>query len=175
MSRNRWIKAGSIFVLSLSLVVLSSVDDLAAASKKEEAKKYTDALKKAKPGDVKTRIEAISKLGDLGQIQYNFAIDAIPDLLKATEDKDAGVRAAAARAIGKIGVEDKAAVTALTKLLKDGNETVKFAAVEGLGAMNTRAKDAVSDLRGIRKNLDKKDKLAKAIDNSLKSIMGKNK
>ncbi len=171
----RLAKVASAFLLGFGIIMLVSIDDIAAASKKEEAKKYTDQLKKAKSTDVKGRLEAIQKLGELGQIQYAYTEAAIPDIIKATEDKDATIRAAAARSIGMIGVEDKAGVMALTKLLKDSNESVKFAAVEGLGYLNDKATSSLGDLRAIRKNLDRKDKLAKAIDTAVKSITGKKK
>jgi len=173
MSILRLAKVASAFLLTLGLMLITFSDDLSAASKKEEAKKYTEQLKKAK--DTVGKIEALDKLGSLGQIQYGYAEDAIPDILKSAADKDAGVRAAAAHAIGKINIEDKEAVPTLVKLLKDDNEAVKTAAVEGLGYMNNKAKDAIKDLRDIRSKLDKKDKLARVIDTAMKSIGGKTK
>ena len=173
MSIQRYLKAGVLFLLIAGFVGFGA-PFIVAASKESDAKKATEDLKKSK--DVKVKIAALEKLGELGQIQYSYAQPAIPDMLKALEDKDAGVRAAAAKAVGQASSEDPDTVPALVKLLKgDKEESVKIAAAEGLGLLGAKAKDSVNDLRAAAKDADKKSKLAKAITTSLKSINGSKK
>ena len=144
---------------------------IVAASKDAEAKKATEDLKKSK--EAKVKIAALVRLGELGQIQYSYAEPAIPEMLKALEDKDAGVRAAAAKAVGQANSEHPDTVSSLVKLMKsDKEESVKIAAAEGLGLLGAKAKDAVGDLRSAAKDADKKSKLAKVIGTSIKSING---
>lgn len=169
----RYAKAVALFLLIAGFVGIGA-PMLVAASKESDAKKAAEDLKKSK--DVKVKIAALEKLGELGQIQYSYAEPAIPEMLKALEDKDAGVRAAAAKAVGQAGSEDPDTVPNLVKLLKsDKEESVKIAAAEGLGLLGTKAKDAVNDLRSAAKDADKKSKLAKVITTSIKSINGTKK
>ena len=118
------------------------------------------------------RATALTELGKLGQIQKSLVADAAPLMVKALDDKDAKVRAAAARAYGMIDPDPKEAVPALLKLAKgDKDEDVKVAAVQGLGTMGTGAKAANKDLREIAKTYkDKKSKLGRAAQNALRSI-----
>jgi len=173
MSFLRYSQVGILFVLVAAFVGLGT-PMLVAASKDADAKKATEDLKKSK--DAKVKIAALVRLGELGQIQYSYAQPAIPDMLKALEDKDAGVRAAAAKAVGQAGSEDPDTVASLVKLLKaDKEESVKIAAAEGLGLLGARAKDAVNDLRAAAKDADKKSKLSKVVGASIKSINGTKK
>ncbi len=173
MPIHRLLKAGVLFLLVAGFIGVGA-PMIVAASKESDAKKATEDLKKTK--DTKVKIAAIEKLGELGQIQYSYVEPAIPELLKALEDKDSGVRAAAAKAVGQAGSEDPGTVPALVKLLKgDKEESVKIAAAEGLGLLGGKAKDSVNDLRTAAKDADKKGKLAKTIQTSLKSINGTKK
>ena len=173
MPIHRLLKAGVLFLLVAGSLGIGA-PMIVAASKEADAKKATEDLKKTK--DTKVKIAAIEKLGELGQIQSSYAEAAIPEMMKALEDKDAGVRAAAAKALGQAVSEDPGTVPALVKLLKgDKEESVKIAAAEGLGLLGAKAKDSVNDLRAAAKDAEKKGKLAKAIGTSLKSINGTKK
>ncbi len=59
----------------------------------------------------------------------------ISKLVKDLRDQRINVRAAAARALGRIGPEAKAAVPALSKALKDNNADVRRAAARALKQM----------------------------------------
>ena len=133
MSLLRCVRAGVLFLLVAGVLGVGA-PMIVAASKEADAKRATEDLKKAK--DAKVKVAALEKLGELGQIQYAYVEKAIPDMMKALEDKDAGVRAAAAKAVGQAGSEDPETVSSLVKLLKgDKEESVKIAAAEGLGLL----------------------------------------
>ncbi len=173
MCCHHYLKAGALFLLVAGFVGLGA-PMIVAASKEADAKKSTEDLKKTR--DVKVKIAALEKLGELGQIQYSYAEAALPEMMKALDDADAGVRAAAAKAVGQANSEDPDTVPTLVKLLKsDKEESVKLAAAEGLGLLGAKAKDAVGDLRAVAKDADKKSKLAKVIGSSIKSINGTKK
>jgi HEAT repeat protein len=169
MSTRRLEKLTAVCWLAVAMTVLAA-GDLAAADKAQEAQKYTRDLKTSK--DAKVRATALAELGKLGQIQKSLVADATPLVVKALDDKDARVRAAAAKAYGMIDPDPKEAVPALLKLAKgDKDEDVKVAAVQGLGTMGTGAQAANKDLREIAKTYkDKKSKLGKAAQNALRSI-----
>src|SRR5437870_5200221 len=59
--------------------------------------------------------------------------------LKALGDKDDGIRAKAAFALGKIGPDPKLAVKPLLKLLTEGNADVRRSASEALGQFKAAA------------------------------------
>ena len=90
---------------------------------------------KGKPAD---RMQAITRLGRL-----HFR-DAAPDLIPMLADPDAGIRAAAAMALGSIckwqpeKVDDRA-VLPLTQLLKDDAAPVRAAAARALGIIRAPA------------------------------------
>ena len=173
MPIKRLFKAGVLFLLVAGAIGVGA-PMIVAASKEADAKKATEDLKKSK--DAKVKIAALEKLGELGQIQYSYVEPALPEMIRALEDKDTGVRAAAAKAVGQAGSEDPGTVPALVKMLKgDKEESVKIAAAEGLGLLGSKARESVNDLRSAAKDADKKGKLAKAIQTSLKSINGTKK
>lgn len=174
MSYRRGLRIASLGLLAFALVALVASDSLVAASKAEDAKKYTEQLKSAK--DPKKKAEALEELGKLGQIMKSLVTSAVPEIVKALGDKEASVRKAAAVAYGKVDPDPKDAVPALVKLLKeDKDEGVKIAAAQGLAAMGDKAKDAMPELRAIQKSEDKKSKLAKAAQDAMRSINPKKK
>ncbi len=73
--------------------------------------------------------------------------EALPALLKATEDPDADVRAWAAHAIAEIGPGAKEAIPALIKLLQGQSEGGRNTSCMALGAIGPEAKDALPALR----------------------------
>ena len=172
MSIRRGSRIAAVGLLAFGLFALVAADSIVAASKAEDAKKYTEQLKNAK--DAKKRAEALEELGKLGQIMKSLVTSAVPDIKKALTDKEASVRKAAALAYGKIDPDPAEAVPALVKMLKeDKDEGVKVAAAQGLAAMGDKAKDALPTLREIQKSEDKKSKLAKAAQDAMRSIRPK--
>jgi HEAT repeat protein len=160
--------------LVAGLVVLSAGDDVRAAGKEAEAKKYHELLKTSK--DSKQKMLALEELGKLGLLSRELTEKALPDITKAIKDKDAAVRVAACECLGKCDPDPADAVPALTDLLKnDKEEKVKVAAANGLAFMGEKAKDATDDLKDVQKANDKKSKLAKAAGDALKSIGGQKK
>jgi vesicle coat complex subunit len=73
--------------------------------------------------------------------------EAIPALIKATDDKDSNVRAWAAHALAEIGPDAKDAVPALIKLLKDSDEGPRNDSCMALGDIGPVAIDALPALR----------------------------
>ena len=92
MSPRRLAKLVSVSAFAAGLFGLLLADGLEAAGKQEEAKKYHEQLKSTK--DAKKKVEALEELGKLGQIMKSLAEPAVPDIIKATEDKSADVRKA---------------------------------------------------------------------------------
>lgn len=170
----RFAQALAAVALFNGVLYLCVCDHLRAADKEAEAKKYTEVLKKGK--DAKAKTEALQELGKLAQVQRSLVADALPDIYKALEDKDAGVRAAAAHALGQCDEPSDKAVPLLVKMLKaDKSDDVKIGAAKGLAAMGPGAKTALGDLRTVIKESDKKSKLAKAAQQAVKSIQASSK
>jgi len=165
-------KAMAAVALFNGLLFLTMYQEVIASEREEEAKKYTEQLRKSK--DTKTKIKALQGLGELGQIKKSLIAEALPDIYKAVEDKDPGVRAAAAETLGKADEPAEKAMPLLMKILKDDkDEGAKIGAINGLVALGSNAKEALPTLRQIAKDSDKQSKLGKAAKNALKSI-GKN-
>lgn len=163
-----------LFVAGLFALMLPGAVE--AAGKAEEAKKHLETLKTSK--DAKKKAEALTELGKLGQIMKSLAEPAIPDMMKALEDKDATIRKAAAEAIGKCDPDPKEVVPVLVKMMKeDKDEGVQLGAIHGLASMTDKAKDAMPDLREIVKTnkADQKSKTGRAAQDALRSIQPKRK
>lgn len=174
MHAARFAKALAVVALFNGVLYLCVREEALAADKEAEAKKYAMELKAGK--DAKTKINALTELGKLGQIMKSLVTDALPEIYKALDDKDAGVRAAAAYCLGQCDEPADKALPPLRKMLKDDkDEAAKIGAAKGLAAMGPTAKDALDDLKDIAKNADKKSPLGKAAINAIKSINMKNK
>ncbi len=169
--------ARSLAMITLlnGVLVLCLAENLFAADKEEQAKKYAMELKTSK--DAKTRINALNELAKLAKLMRSLGEPALPEIYKALEDKDPGVRAAAAYCLGECDDLPEKAIPALTKILNNGKESeaVRINAAKGLAAMGTHAKDAVGDLRAVQKAEDKKSRLGKEAGNAVKTIMQKAK
>ena len=165
----RFAKSMAAVALFNGALLLVVSEEASAQIKSVEARKATESLMTAK--DAKTKIAALDELGRLGSIQKALAKDAVPKMFELLKDSDAGVRAAAASALGRAGADASKAVPALVELLKkDADEKVKIGATRGLAAMGPEAKEAGPPLREIVKAADKKSALGKAAGDALKSI-----
>lgn len=166
-------KLASAAGLCLALFLLAAgTDGLVAAPSPKDAPKYTEELKTSK--DPKAKASALAELGRLGQVQKSLVKDAYPYMVKALEDKDPIVRAAAARAVGMVDPDPAEVVPVLTKMAKgDKDERVQIAAMNGLAAMGANAKGAVPDLRAVLKKEGKDSKLGKTARNTIKGIQPK--
>ena len=173
MGAARFMKAMAFVALFNGALYLCVREEAIAGEKEDEAKKYTEQLRKGK--DAKSKITALHELGNLAQIKTSLVADALPDVYKAVEDKDAGVRAAAAEALGKADEPYNKAGEILVKLIKeDKDEAVKISAIRGLTVMGQNAKDALPTIRDVVKDTagDKKSKLGQAAKDALKAIGG---
>lgn len=140
----------------------------------EAAKAAAATLEKST--DAKERAAAMAKLGTLAQAGfYKYVEPAIPKVVEGLDDKDAGVRAAAALAVGQIGPDDAdAAIKKLTGLLADKDEKVKANAVRALGSFGPKADGAVKALREAKKaDGDPKSKFSRAVDGAIQTIRPK--
>lgn len=174
MSRRILSKAVAVGGLVLGLFLLAGPEGFALAGKKEDAAKHLSDLKAGK--DAKSQVYALEELAKIGQIQKSAIKDAVPEMMKALESKDATVRAAAAKSVGMIDPDPKEVIPILVKMMtEDKDEAVKMGAIAGLGQMGENAKDAVKDLRKVVADEDKKSKLGKAAQQALKVIVVKKK
>ena len=123
----------------IAVILIGSVT-ASGATKEEEAKKYAADLKNK---DAKVRLTAVKELGKLGQLQRKLTVPYIDDITKVLSDADAGVRGAAAEALGLIDPEDKkTAVTKIAGLLKnEKSETARTGQEMGLGELGATAED----------------------------------
>ena len=147
-----------------------------AATKEEQVTKYVNDLASK---DAMTRKNAAEEIGKIAQVKASAAKPAVGPLLDTLKDKSAGVREAAALALGRLD-EPAESVPALVKLLKDEKVmSVKIAAARGLGQMGSAATDAVPTLRDVwtgAKNAGKpQQKLAQATRDAMDSIQGNRK
>ena len=173
MGATKLVRAMCAVALFNGALYLCVQAEVAAGEKDDLAKRYTEELRKAK--DVKTKVNALQELGTLAQIKKSLAKDALPYIYKAAEDKDPGVRAAAAETLGKADEPYDKAGSILVKMLKEDKETgVKIGAARGLAAMGGNAKDALPTLRAIAKAeaKDKRSKLGAAAKVAVQSISG---
>ncbi len=170
MPVTRFAKALAAVSLFNGLLALTVSDSLLAANKVTEAKKNTEVLKTSK--DPKARAKALEELGDLGRVMKSLVTDAMPTMIESLKDKDAGVRASAAAAVGKCDPEPAGPVveTLIDLLKNDKDESVKIGAAHGLGSLGSSAKPATSALREITQAEDKKSRLGRAAKDALKSI-----
>ncbi len=90
----------------------------------------TEKLKAAT--DPAERRKAVESLGQLGASAY----PAVPVLIEALADADAGVRRSAAEALGRIGPQADAAIPALTAALADPDPGVRKNAAQALAALS---------------------------------------
>jgi len=163
-----------IATIACSFVLLGGITLLAAPTREEQdAIKYADTLKSST--NTKERVTALKELARLGRINVGLTKPAVPEIIKALEDKDPKVRAEAAHTIGAVDPVDKAVVVGkLVKMLKEEkDEAVREGVAMGLGAMGSSAKDGLGALRDAAKNAGKKD--AKTYQAAIMSITGKTK
>ena len=170
MPTARLIKALAALTLFNSCLFICIRDEVIAADKEAEARKYLEDLRKGKSAKVK--VTALQELGKLAAVQKSLVTDALPDIYKALNDKDPGIRAAAALCLGQCDEPADKAVPALMKLLKNDkeDEKVRIGAARGLASMGSSAKEALPTLRMIAKNSDKKSPLGKAAKQAAKAI-----
>jgi HEAT repeat protein len=71
----------------------------------------------------------------------------VSQLLKQLKSTDADNRRSAAKALGQLGADSKAAVPALTAALKDRDVFVRRFAAQSLGAIGTEARSAIPALK----------------------------
>jgi HEAT repeat protein len=163
----------TLFTVAAAGLLLSAAG--ARAGKLEDAARYTAVLKTS--GKVQERITAAEEIGKLAMIRKSYGKEAIPYLMEACTDKNPGLRAAAADALGKsYSEEDDKAVALLTRMMKDDGEMkVRVAATRGLGAMGPMAKEALPTMRELMAKEDKKSPLNRALRDSMAAITERKK
>ena len=118
------------------------------------------ALIQALHQDARVRANVAMALMQIGTPETLKALKtAVPDLIQALQDRDKGVRADAAEALGMIGEGAKDAVSALIKLLQDEGIHVRASVARALVQIGTpdaikAVKDTVSVLIQALQNQD---------------------
>lgn len=92
-------------------------------------------LKAVDDENTRVRLEAIHAIGVVGT--SGIPADAEPALIRTLDHYDPAVRAAAARVVGRIGVE--AAGDALIKAINDSSRDARYAAMRALGALDVES------------------------------------
>jgi HEAT repeat protein len=138
-----------LIVLALGCFFLAAPAADAQKAKKEDLAKY---IKQLGAKDAKERTAACEGIAEIGELKKIFAKDAYEPLANVVrKDGDAGVRAAAAAALGRIDADPEKAVPALMEGLKDKNRNVQSACATALGALGPGAKAAVEPLTQLNK------------------------
>jgi len=164
------ILGGMILLGSFSLVLAGGGG--IGKPKKEDVPKYMKQLSSSNAAD---RATAAKMLGVRGTINANDVEDAVEPLKGVLQkDKDAKVRAAAARALGDIHPEAEETVPLLIDALKnDKVMEVKLASVVALGQYGGDAKEAIPALRDLATKFDaKKSKEGQTIMTAIQMING---
>jgi len=164
---NHYLKLLMGIAVGLTLLALAPY---ARADKKDDVARL---MKELKAKDAKTRIGAAEELGHIGQIKKSLTEPAVPGLIEAMKDSDAGVRKAAANALGKVDPNVPLAVPPLIDALKDKAAPVRQAAAGALGQIGPDAKDAVPALRETQKDSDRA--VSRAAGMAIQRIMGRGK
>jgi HEAT repeat protein len=158
-------------ISSFACVLFLLVSTAHADSKKDEVASYIKDLKR---GNAKTRATAAKELGNIGAISAADTKEAVPLLIELLKnDRDKGVKQAAATALGRIDPDPEKAVTVLITALKDKTAAVRAAAATSLGQLGAEAKDAVPALRTAQ---DDKDRgVSRAARMAIRTIEGQKK
>jgi HEAT repeat protein len=97
-------------------------------------------------GDARVRLQAVVTLGVSGRRLHQVRVERLSELLR---DRDAGVRARAVEAVGRVGRPAAPAVPALRRALKDASADVRRQAAAALGKVGPASlpalKEALSD------------------------------
>ncbi len=135
-------------VLVAGLLVFCGV----AAPTLAQQASVADLAARLKAGDAQAKLEAITKLEELGA----EAKPAVGALAETLSDPDAKVRYSAARALGAVGPDAAAAVPALVATLKDADPLVRAHCVRTLGLIGEPSKKYVKEIGALIADKDEK-------------------
>jgi len=137
-----------LVVLGLACLFLSA-GHVGAQGKKSDIQKY---IKELNAKDAKARLSAVQGIAKIGQVKSSYAKDAVAPLCDRVEkDSDAGVRAAAALALGQVDADATMAAPVLIKAVEsDKDRGVQVNAITALGYLGGGAKEALPLLQKIR-------------------------
>ena len=159
-------------LLTICMFTLFAFPAIILAAKDREMAAAQKTLNGSK--DVKARVTALEDIGAIGALDRSLGQQAVPDVMKATKDKEARVRAEAALTLAKLDPEDKKeTIKILVALLKDKEESVRIGAARGLQTLGTEAKEAIPALREAASKSDKKGMRTFKI--AIQQISGKEK
>ena len=123
------------------------------------------------------KVTALQELGKLAAIQKSLVADALPDIYKALEDKDAGIRAAAAhvpRPVRRTGRQGRAAPHEDVEE-RQGRRIRPDRRSTRTCEHGTEREGRTADAQHDREGPDKKSKLGQAAKQAAKSIKGEKK
>jgi HEAT repeat protein len=119
--------------------------------KKEDIPKAVAKLQSGTPQEKVDAAEALGRRGAVRATDVKDAVDPLKDML--VKDKDAKVRAAAAKALGNIAPEPKETVQLLLKALQTDKDTdVKVAAMRAISQMPSAAGPAIPEIQKYAKD-----------------------
>jgi HEAT repeat protein len=140
-------------ILAFGLGLTLALGTLAlAAPKAEQVPPLVEKLKKSK--DPKERADAAREICHIGQVKAAFTKPAVPALVEALKDSDAGVRREVAITLGEIKADPRLVVQPLTDALKDKDNGVRTAVAESLAYFGGQAKVALPALEEIQKEMN---------------------
>ena len=159
----------------LCLLVMCMTIEGGGSPKKEDMPKYLKMLQTSQ--SAKDRATAAEMIGKRGAINVNDVKDALEPLKTSVQkDVDAGVRKAAATALGAIGPDPEETVPILADVVKkDKSLDVKLAAVQALAEFGPNAKSALPAIRELQSQQKDNKKAAAVIKTAVQAIAGKKK
>jgi HEAT repeat protein len=131
-------------VETISKIGMEAIPEITAELESESSNKYVRA----------GLVEALGKIGGDKKVEY------VPLITKLLMDKESGVRANAAEALGDIGYKSRGSINELFSLLKDNELSVRRQSIESIGKIAYSLSDDTktlsdNDLIDIINELDK--------------------
>lgn len=165
-ARIKLLIAGTTIVLIVGMMQIQAGDFLI---KKEDVPK---AIAQLRSGTPEEKARAASDLGRRGSVRASDVKEAVEPLRTAARnDKEAKVRAAAAKALGLIAIEPKETAKLMLDILRNKKEEnqVKMAAMIAVGSLGPDGRIAVPEIRKIARDKEQKQ-LSRTARMVLKSI-----
>jgi hypothetical protein len=160
-------------LVALFLASGFSAESTAQTPTKADLPRFMNDLKSE---DAKARASACEGLYKLGGIKTSLIKEAISPLMKMIkDDKDAKVRAAAAKALGAADPAGDDGIALLIEVVKNEKEEtpVRVGACQGLGQIGPRAKEALPAVKMFMDDNKGDKKIGKNLKGVIKQLSAK--